>query len=360
MFEQFQAAIAPFLNAFGQHPYTQAAVVMVFSFVIASLFKYVFIAGLKKLVSRTQVNVDKHFLDLLHSPVYFSFLLLGFASATLILAPGELYSLFIFATLQSVAIILWSIFLLRANRAFLISIARNPNQINAINNKTLPLFLNLVNIIILVLAVYFVFSVWGVDMTAWLASAGIVGIAVGFAAKDTLANLFSGVFIMADAPYKIGDYIVLDSGERGEVTHIGMRSTRMLTREDVEVTIPNSVMGNSKIINESGGPHEKSRCRVPIGIAYNADIDLVRQVLMQIALAEKEYVCLDPEPRVRFRRYGASALEFELLVWIDKPALRGRVVDIINCEIFKQFKHHEIEIPYSKHDLYIKEFPARE
>jgi len=217
----------------------------------------------------------------------------------------------------------------------------------------------LVNIIILVLCVYFVFSVWGVDMTAWLASAGIVGIAVGFAAKDTLANLFSGVFIMADAPYKIGDYIVLDSGERGEVTHIGMRSTRMLTREDVEVTIPNSVMGNSKIINESGGPHEKSRCRVPVGVSYDADIDEVREVLMQIALTEKEYVCEDPEPRVRFRRYGASALEFELLVWITKPALRGRVIDILNSEIFKQFRQRKIEIPYSKHDLYIKEMPKK-
>lgn len=360
MFEQFQAAIATLLNAFGQDPYTQAAVIVIFSFLIASIFKYVIIAGLKKLLIRRDDNVENHFLELLHTPVYFSFLLIGFASATLILTPGEFYLHIIFATLQSLAVIIWSVFLLRANRVLLLSIARNPNRLNAINNKTLPLFLNLVNIIILVLAVYFVFSGWGVDMTAWLASAGIVGIAVGFAAKDTLANLFSGVFIMADAPYKIGDYIVLDSGERGEVTHIGMRSTRMLTREDVEVTIPNSVMGNSKIINESGGHHEKSRCRVPIGIAYNADIDLVRQVLMQIALAETEHVCLDPEPRVRFRRYGASALEFELLVWIDKPALRGRVVDILNCEIFKQFKQHDIEIPYSKHDLYIKEFPGRE
>ena len=360
MFEQFQATIAPILNAFGQNPHTQAAMVIVLSFVVASIFKYVIIAGLKKLMSRSNVNVNNNILELLHSPVYYSFLLMGFASATLILKPSELYLYIIFSTLQSLSIIIWSVFLLRANRAMLISIARNPNRINAINNKTLPLFLNLVSIIILVLAVYLVFTVWGVDMTAWLASAGIVGIAVGFAAKDTLANLFSGVFIMADAPYKIGDYIVLDSGERGEVTHIGMRSTRMLTREDIEITIPNSVMGNSKIINESGGPHEKSRCRVPIGIAYNADIDLVRRVLMEIAQNEKEYVCLDPAPRVRFRRYGPSALEFELLVWIDMPALRGRVIDILNCEIFRQFKLHQIEIPYSKHDLYIKEFPKRD
>lgn len=66
-------------------------------------------------------------------------------------------------------------------------------------------------------------------MPLW-ALAGIIGIAVGFAAKDTLANLFSGVFILADAPYKIGDFVVLDTGERGEVTHIGIRSTRLHPR----------------------------------------------------------------------------------------------------------------------------------
>jgi MscS family membrane protein len=86
-------------------------------------------------------------------------------------------------------------------------------------------------------------------MTAWLASAGIIGIAVGFAAKDTLANLFSGVFILADSPYKLGDYVVLEDNSRGKVTQIGLRSTRMLTRDDVEVTVPNSIMGNTKIIN---------------------------------------------------------------------------------------------------------------
>ncbi|WP_158770551.1 mechanosensitive ion channel family protein [Paraglaciecola sp. L1A13] len=360
MFEQFHRAIAPFLTFFGDNPYTQAGLVIVLSFVVASLFKYVLIVGLQAVIARIHITLDSSFLTLLHTPIYYSLLLMGFSSAALIIAPADLYAHIIFSSLQSVAILIWSAFFLRANHALLSKIAGNPNRFHAVNNKTLPLFLNLVNIIILVLAVYFVFSVWGVDMTAWLASAGIVGIAVGFAAKDTLANLFSGVFIMADAPYKIGDYIVLDSGERGEVTHIGMRSTRMLTREDVEVTIPNSVMGNSKIINESGGPHEKSRCRIPIGVAYNADIDEVREVLMQIAHAEKEYVCDDPEPRVRFRRYGASALEFELLVWITKPALKGRVIDILNSQIFKQFNQHKIEIPYSKHDLYIKEMPSRE
>lgn len=358
MFEQLQSAITPLLNAFGDSRYIQAVVVIMLSFVAAWIFNRVIITSLKKLAQKTQFDFDNHLIELLHSPIYYSLLLLGFASATLILSPPEFYLNIIFSLIKSFALIVWVVFLLRSNRILLTSISQNEKRIKIIHQQTLPLFLNLINIIIVVLTVYFLFSAWDINMTAWLASAGIVGIAIGFAAKDTLANLFSGVFIMADAPYKIGDFIVLDTGERGEVTHIGIRSTRILTREDVEVTIPNSVMGNTKIINESGGPHEKYRCRISIGVAYGSDIDQVREILMQIALAE-EKVCTDPEPRVRFRRFGASSLDFDLLVWISKPVLRGSVVDSLNCEIYHKFIEHDIEIPYSKQDLYIKEFPSK-
>jgi small-conductance mechanosensitive channel len=194
-------------------------------------------------------------------------------------------------------------------------------------------------------------------MTAWLASAGIIGIAVGFAAKDTLANLFSGVFILADAPYKIGDYVVLDSGERGAVTNIGIRSTRILTRDDVEVTIPNSIMGNTKIINESGGPHTKYRIRVKVGVAYGSDIDQVKDILMDVAVNDED-VCKDPEPRVRFRQFGASSLDLELLCWVEEPMLRGKIVDALNTAIYKRFNEEGVEIPYSKHDVFIKEMPG--
>jgi small-conductance mechanosensitive channel len=314
---------------------------------------------LKKLASKTHFEFDDHLFALLHSPIYNSILLLGLASASLILAPPQLTLNIIFSVIQTLALVVWATFFLRANRMLLTRISRIEDKIKIVHSQTLPLFLNLINIIIVVMAVYFLFSAWHIDMTAWLASAGIVGIAVGFAAKDTLANLFSGVFIMADAPYKIGDFIVLDTGERGEVTHIGIRSTRILTRADVEVTIPNSVMGNTKIINESGGPHEKYRCRISVGVAYGTDIDKVREILLDIAHAE-EIVCSNPEPKVRFRLFGASSLDFDLLVWISRPVLRGSVVDKLNCEIYHKFIEHNIEIPYSKQDLYIKELPSQD
>ncbi|TRY33865.1 mechanosensitive ion channel family protein [Aliiglaciecola sp. M165] len=356
MIEQFQISITSFLKTFGDSLMMQAALVIMISFVVASIFKYIFIAGLRWLISRSRISVANGFLDLLHGPIYYSVLLIGLTSALFVLTTDTLYLFIGTSILLSVGMLIWTSFLLRGNRQLLRSLMLHPTRFKSINHKTLPLFQNVINIVIIVLAVYLIFSIWKVDMTAWLASAGIIGIAVGFAAKDTLANLFSGVFIIADAPYKVGDYVVLDSGERGEITHIGIRSTRMLTRDDVEITIPNSVMGNSKIINESGGPHEKSRCRVPIGVSYETDIDLVRDLLMAIALSE-ESVCTEPEPRVRFRRFSGSALDFELLVWIDKPELKGRIIDILNCEILKKFRENNIEIPYSKHDLYIKQMP---
>jgi small-conductance mechanosensitive channel len=115
-------------------------------------------------------------------------------------------------------------------------------------------------------------------------------------------------------------------------------------------------MGNSKITNQSGGPDPKFRIRVKIGVAYGTDIDRVREILMEIALAEA-LVTKTPEPRVRFRVFGASSLDFELLCWIEDPELRGRTLDKLNVEVYHKFNDQNIEIPYSNQDLYIKELP---
>jgi MscS family membrane protein len=211
-------------------------------------------------------------------------------------------------------------------------------------------------LLVVALALYFVFLAWNINVTAWIASAGILGLAISFAAKDTLANLFSGVFILTDAPFKLGDFIVLDSGERGEVTHIGIRSTRLLTRDDVEITVPNSIMGNAKITNETGGPYERYRIRVKVGVAYGSDIDKVKSVLMDVAGSQPE-VCKAPAPRVRFRAFGDSSLDHELLCWVDKPVLRGRVTHLLNTAVYKRFIKEGIDIPFPQRDVYIKTAP---
>lgn len=346
----------PLLGIFSDYPVVVALIIILFSFLFSIIVTRLIIFLVTQFTSRTKVHWDDKITVILSRPVFWTLFSPGILMALIPLKLSIIPDRSVHSLVITILIILWSTFTLRLMSILLNVMSFNAKEHSFIRPQTKPLFQNLAYIFVFILAVYLVFSSWHIDMTAWLASAGIAGIAIGFAAKDTLANLFAGVFILADSPYKIGDYVVLDSGERGKVTHIGIRSTRLLTRGDVEITIPNAVMGNSRISNESGGPHEKYRLNIKVGVAYGSDIDQVRSVLMAVAENEEE-VCSDPEPRVRFRSFGNSSLDIELLCWVEVPEVRGRVLDSINTNIYKQFTAEGIEIPYSKHDVFIKELP---
>jgi MscS family membrane protein len=237
-------------------------------------------------------------------------------------------------------------------------LGRIRDRYRVVEERTIPLFDLGLTITVVGIGIYALLLVWNINPTAWLASAGVIGIAVGFAARDTLANLFAGFFIIADAPYKLGDYVVLDTGARGEVTKVGIRSTRLLTRDDVEVIIPNSEMANTKIVNESGGRWVKYRIRIQVGVAYGSDVDQVVALLERVAL-EHPTVCGDPAPRVRMRGFGDSSLDFELLCWIDHPAERGLVSHELYMKITKELDREGMVIPFPQRDIWIKQMVNR-
>jgi MscS family membrane protein len=263
----------------------------------------------------------------------------------------------LYGVLKTLAILVCSTAALRIVGVLLRAFSRRASAKSVIQPRTVPMFDMLVKILVFGLAIYFMFLAWHIDVTAWLASAGIIGIAIGFAARDSLANFFAGIFIIADAPYKMGDFIVINEGLRGRVTRIGMRSTRILTRDDVEINVPNALIGNSTILNEVGGPYAKQRTKVTVAAAYDSDVDRVSEVLLS-CVDGFEHVCAHPKPEVRFREFGDSGLIFDLLFWVDDPATRNRTVAQMNMRVFKAFHAAGIEIPYSKHDVYIKEMPS--
>lgn len=339
------------------YPIVTAIVILAAALMLANLVALLVTKIIAHMVGRTRFKWDDQIVAVIHRPLYWAVICAGILLATRSLELPAMVVGVIQSLTVTVLVIIWSNFLMKFVHIVLRAMSRGAKPESLVSSQTRPLFENLALLIIFAFAIYLIFLAWHIDMTAWLASAGIVGIAIGFAAKDTLANLFSGVFILADAPYKIGDYVVLDSGERGKVTRIGIRSTRLQTREDVEITIPNAIMGNSRIVNESGGPHEKFRIRVAVGVAYGSDIDQVKAILMEIALGEDQ-VCEEPEPRVRFRTFGASSLDLELLCWVENPEVRGRVLDVLNTTVYKRFNAEGIEIPYGKQDVYIKELPT--
>ena len=342
---------------FSSNLWVQGAAVILITITAASFVTWILFKFLRRLFSSARFNIDEHVILMLRPPIYYTLLAAGIYTGIDLMPLSERPDLLAGKSIRTVGALVWIVFFIRLASLTLKRLADLSYTHAFIQHRTLSLFDNAAKIVIFGVGIYAFFVIWKIDMTAWLASAGIVGIAVGFAAKDTLSNLFSGVFILADAPYKVGDYVVLDRGDRGKVMNIGLRSTRILTRDDIEITIPNSIIGNSTIVNQSGGHHLKMRLRVKIGVAYGTDIDAVRSILTEIALAE-ETVCSHPEPRVRFRTFGGSSLDFELLVWIDNPELRGLAMDKLNDAIYKRFAVEKVEIPYAKQDIYLRELPA--
>ena len=347
--------LIPLFNLVGNNRYLVALIILILTVTLAWLVSKIVHKYLRRLMQKTKTPLDEDILEQLRQPLFVTILITGIdISADVLIGNGRALRL-LDSFFMSLLILVWTLFFFRLTRVILTRVSYSDEGI--VTTRTLPLLQNLTLVIISSIAIYLLFTTWNVDMTAWLASAGVLGIAIGFAAKDTLGNLISGVFIMADSPYKIGDYVVLENGQRGEIRHIGIRSTRLLTRDDVEVTIPNSIMGNTSVINETGGPHEKYRIRVQVGVAYGSDIDEVRKCLLEVA--DHSTFAVDfPEPRVRFRTFGPSGLEFELLCWINEPVLKGRALDDLNSAVYKRFQQEGIEIPYSKQDVYIKEFPG--
>ncbi|MFT5521250.1 MAG: MscS family membrane protein [Enterobacterales bacterium] len=356
--QQYLDIITEWFTILAPSTWLQALIILIISFFVAKLADLILTKVLKGLASSTKNELDDRFVELFHKPVIASIMMLGLGRAIFILDIGEKVSSFSISVLWTVSIVYWMTFTLRFTRMSLTSMSRKLDRYQMVQLHTLPLFNNLAMLIIIGLATYFVFISWDINVSAWIASAGIIGLALSFAAKDTLANLFAGVFILADSPYSLGHFIILETGERGEVTHIGIRSTRILTRDDIEITIPNAIMGNSKIINETGGRNTKMRIRIKISVAYGSDIEEVRSILLKTAEANKSITQI-PEPRIRFRTFGESGLQFELLCWIGQPVLRGRIIDSLNADVYNAFLANGVEIPYPKRDLYVKELPEK-
>ncbi len=335
------------------YPIVLSLIIVIIGLGLAALARRIILFWGLKLTARTATDLDEALLRIVAGVAA---LVVGYISLVLgiqVLGLSDFIQTLIIRMLMSVFILQLTRAAMKAGNVGLEILGRIRHKFAIIEERTIPLFDLVMTVIVLAISAYALLQVWNIDPTAWLASAGIIGIAVGFAARDTLANLFAGFFIIADAPYKIGDYIILSGGERGYVVNVGIRSTRMRTRDDAEIIIPNAEMANAKIINESGGIRDRYRIRIKVGVAYGSDLDQVCLLLNQVA-GEHPEVTRDPGSRVRNRGFGDSSIDFELLCWIKDPADRGRIQHDLHMAIYKTFNRENISIPFPQRDVWIQ------
>lgn len=332
-------------------PYFNALISMAAFVFIAGLLDLVITRVLRKFAKITKTTLDDRILDIVHRPVFLTVIVIGVLVSLSYLNPPEKVVFYSGGVLYSIITVIWGIVIIRISNLLIEYSIASVSDVTGLRKDIVPLVENILLIVLLLASVFIVLSIWKINITPILASAGIAGVLVALAAKDTVANFLGGISIFIDRPFKIGDYIVLGADERGEVVAIGIRSTRIQTRDDILITIPNSIIAGSKIVNESA-PVPKFRVRIRVTVAYGSDIDLVERVLTEIA-SSTENVVEDPSPRVRFREFGDSSLNFELLCWVREPALRGLTIHELNCAIYKKFHEAGITIPFPQRDVHL-------
>ena len=224
-------------------------------------------------------------------------------------------------------------------------VARQQDTAGALmSRQMMPVAQKIMSLFLMGAALIVILKHFNYDIISLVTALGIGSLAIGMAAKDTLAHMISGFTIMLDRPFRIGDRIQLVGGQIGDVADIGLRSTKIKTLDNQLLIIPNSDLCNTMLTNQAF-PDRRVKGRVNIGVAYGSDVEKVKRVLVATAL-EVNLVLSDPVPEAYFVAFGDSDLNMSLFFWVADYSTLFGTTDLVNSLILHRFAEQSIEIPF--------------
>ena len=224
---------------------------------------------------------------------------------------------------------------------------------SSIDDEIVPIAHKTVNVVIWALGIMFILGAWEIDIGPILAGLGIAGLALSFAVKDSLANIFGGISLILDKALKVGDKVQLDSGETGVIHDVGLRSTRLRTYDNEVIIIPNSVLANAKVKNYVQ-PDKKLRVNVPFGVEYGTKPEKVVKLIESAAKKKIKKIMKEPAPQVIFTEMADSSLNFKLLFWVDNYGDAFSKKLEANELIYNELGKAKIGIPFPSTSVYIE------
>lgn len=223
----------------------------------------------------------------------------------------------------------------------------------SLDEQLFPFFQRIVLILLSAIGTITILSHFEINITAMVTTLGIGSLAVALAAQNALEDTISGFLIMVDRPYRIGDRIeLMDLNTWGDVVDIGLRSTRIRTRDNRMVVVPNSLIGKSLVVNYAY-PNDQYRLEIHIGIAYGTDLEKARSVMVS-AVEGVEGVLSDRPVEALFLEFGDSALIFRVRWWLESYVDTRRMFDRVNTAIYNALKKEEIQLPFPQLDVHLK------
>lgn len=323
--------------------------------ILIAVIVYFFIKKIiYSLVKKTDTNLDNAIVDVIRTPIVLILLLYGVINSILRLditigIQQSISQLFSFITLGILIYIFYKIY----NKILEEIMMRRGGESSSFGRVLRPIFKIIGAVVIIVGGFIYGLTILGVEITAFLAGAGVLGLVIAFAAQETLSNFFSGIHLLLDRPFKMGDIILLETGEYCRVDSVGMRSTKLYSLFDHELIIlPNNSVANQRIVNIVR-PDTKIRQKIEVGVAYGSDVEKVMKILYDTASDHPDVLTSEKyEPLVRFLDFDDSSLNFLLIFTVDEVMKQWKTRSDIITEIDKRFRKENVTIPFPQRTVW--------
>ena len=221
-----------------------------------------------------------------------------------------------------------------------------------LNENQVFVIYQIVKYFVVVIAIVVILESLGLNMTILTASSAALFVGIGLGLQQVFKDMFAGVILLFTGTIRIGDVIEIESIV-AKVTSIGFRTSTVITRDDIDMIIPNSIIISEKVINWSYN-NDKTRFSLEVGVAYGSDVELVREVLLEVA-SKNDEVSEEPAPFVRFNDFGESSLDFQLFFWSKNMYRIENVLSDLRFSIDKKFRENGITIPFPQRDVHMKD-----
>lgn len=331
--------------------YLKFLAIIIITLIIAFIAKLILKKILKPLSKKTKTKIDDIIIKSLSSMIFYIIFLVGFKVG---LQNFEFKTTVWDSVVNTILIIIICLLLIKIIEDFAkqwMAEWKFKTKTSA-DERLIPFLKKIIKTILMILTVIFVFNAWKIDISPLLATAGIAGLAIGLAVKDSLSNILGGLQLVLDRTFKVNDKIQLESGETGVILDIGLRSTKLKTYDNEVIFIPNGYLANTKIKNFTQ-PDFTIRTNVDFGVEYGSDPEKVRKIVLE-AIKKIDAVVEEPEPAVLFIKMSDFSLDFVARAWVktytEAYSTKIKMID----EIHDALNKANIGIPFPTQTIYTK------
>lgn len=347
--------LIPYFGVYSE--YVAVVIILIISLIIAKIVNFVIKKSVLHVTAKTKTVLDDLIIRAIGKPIFLGVFLVGIhisASSLSVLSAYAGEIMFVFTIIYA-AFIGW--FAVRIINAIIswYSIEMAEKTKSKADEQFLPIFKKVAYGVVGVIILIWLLGQMGVEITTLVAAMGIGGLAIALALQDTLSEFFAGAHIIMDRPIRIGDYVELESGDKGTVVDIGWRSTKIRNYQNNMVVIPNSKLSSSKIVNYYS-PKEEIGFTVACGVGYGEDLERVEKITLDVAkkvIKKLDVAPKDHNPVLRFQEFGDSNINFKVIFRTKKYADQFLVKHEFIKELKKRYDKEKIEIAWPVTTVYL-------